>query len=245
MFALIFAAENAPLIQAEINKIDALLAKMNAARNRIGTFETQIAQLEQKNAAMVEIEQSISQLKEKYRGQAAEFERVNGQIRQMVNEIFDNLSSQELNTYQGQLEQVKARTEEMVESIEDFKELSGRLDDIVAMYDNALMDGEAEELISQVEDLENRASDIESLISDIESSPTSDDIDLDAISAPLDDMMLYGEGEFMQLVNYVDLDAFLNVADYYEQDIDECNDLLDQLVSLIDDYEALRDEMFG
>ena len=112
--------QNEALIQAEIAKIGALQAKMAATKTRMETFETQIAQLEKNNAAILEIEQSVSQLQEKYKGQAALFEKFNGQIRQMVNETIDNLTGQQLNTYNDQLVKAKALTDEMVEKLSDF-----------------------------------------------------------------------------------------------------------------------------
>lgn len=130
-------AENEALIQAEIEKIGVLQAKMAAVKARMETFEAQIAQLERNNAAMLEIEQSVGRLQEKYKGQAAEFEKVNGQIRQIVNETFDNLTSRQLNIYEGQLEKVKALTEEMETKIDDFKKLSDKMDDIKSTYEDA------------------------------------------------------------------------------------------------------------
>lgn len=236
-------AENEALIQAEIAKIGALQAKMAAVKARMETFKAQIAQLEQNNAAILEIEQSVSLLQEKYKGQAAEFEKVNGQIRQLVNETFDELTSQQLNIYEGQLEKVKALTEEMVEKIEDFKQLSDKLDEIKDKYDSALSDSEPSELITKVEDLESRSSEIESLMSEFESAPNASDFDIDEISAPLDDMIEMGEDELLLLVT-ANPDDFEELKSYRETAAQDTADLLVKLNDLIAEYESIRDEMF-
>lgn len=236
-------AENAALIQTEINKIGALQTKMAAAKTRAETFKTQIETLEHNNAAMVEIEQNMTRLQEKYKGQAAEFEKVNGKIQQLVNETFDKLTSHQLNIYQGQLERAKALTEEMETKLEDFKQLSDKLDEIKDKYDSALSDSEPSELITKVEDLESRSSEIESLMSEFESAPNASDFDIDEISAPLDDMIEMGEDELLLLVT-ANPDDFEELKSYRETAAQDTADLLVKLNDLIAEYESIRDEMF-
>lgn len=235
--------QNEALIQAEIAKIGALQAKMAAAKTRMNAFETQIAQLEKNNAAILEIEQSVSALQEKYKGQAAEFEKVNGKIRQMVNETIDNLTSQQLNTYNEQLVKAKALTDEMVEKLSDFEELSDRMEAIKNRYDEALNNNEATELPQKVEELESKFSDIESLMSDFESVPTAGDFNLDDISAPLDDMPTWVEDELTQLIA-VDPDAAEEMVELLEGWAQECTELLTKLEDLISEYDQIRSEMF-
>lgn len=235
--------ENAALIQTEINKIGALQTKMAAAKTRAETFKTQIETLEHNNAAMVEIEQNMTRLQEKYKGQAAEFEKVNGKIRQLVNETFDKLTSHQLNIYQRQLERAKALTEEMETKLEDFKQLSDKLDEIKDKYDSALSDSEPSELITKVEDLESRSSEIESLMSEFESAPNASDFDIDEISAPLDDMIEMGEDELLLLVT-ANPDDFEELKSYRETAAQDTADLLVKLNDLIAEYESIRDEMF-
>ena len=236
-------AENAALIQTEINKIGALQTKMAAAKTRAETFKTQIETLEHNNAAMVEIEQNMTRLQEKYKGQAAEFEKVNGKIRQLVNETFEQLTSHQLNIYQGQLERAKALTEEMETKLEDFKQLSDKLDEIKDKYDSALSDSEPSELITKVEDLESRSSEIESLMSEFESAPNASDFDIDEISAPLDDLIEMGEDELLLLVT-ANPDDFEELKSYRETAAQDTADLLVKLNDLIAEYESIRDEMF-
>lgn len=236
-------AENAALIQTEINKIGALQTKMTTAKARAETFKTQIETLEHNNAAMVEIEQNMTRLQEKYKGQAAEFEKVNGKIQQLVNETFDKLTSHQLNIYQGQLERAKALTEEMETKLEDFKQLSDKLDEIKDKYDSALSDSEPSELITKVEDLESRSSEIESLMSEFESAPNASDFDIDEISAPLDDMIEMGEDELLLLVT-ANPDDFEELKSYRETAAQDTADLLVKLNDLIAEYESIRDEMF-
>lgn len=235
--------ENAALIQTEINKIGALQTKMTTAKARAETFKTQIETLEHNNAAMVEIEQNMTRLQEKYKGQAAEFEKVNGKIQQLVNETFDKLTSHQLNIYQGQLERAKALTEEMETKLEDFKQLSDKLDEIKDKYDSALSDSEPSELITKVEDLESRSSEIESLMSEFESAPNASDFDIDEISAPLDDMIEMGEDELLLLVT-ANPDDFEELKSYRETAAQDTADLLVKLNDLIAEYESIRDEMF-
>lgn len=235
--------ENAALIQTEINKIGALQTKMTRAKARAETFKTQIETLEHNNAAMVEIEQNMTRLQEKYKGQAAEFEKVNGKIQQLVNETFDKLTSHQLNIYQGQLERAKALTEEMETKLEDFKQLSDKLDEIKDKYDSALSDSEPSELITKVEDLESRSSEIESLMSEFESAPNASDFDIDEISAPLDDMIEMGEDELLLLVT-ANPDDFEELKSYRETAAQDTADLLVKLNDLIAEYESIRDEMF-
>lgn len=235
--------ENAALIQTEINKIGALQTKMAAAKTRAETFKTQIETLEHNNAAMIEIEQNMTRLQEKYKGQAAEFEKVNGKIQQLVNETFDKLTSHQLNIYQGQLERAKALTEEMETKLEDFKQLSDKLDEIKDKYDSALSDSEPSELITKVEDLESRSSEIESLMSEFESAPNASDFDIDEISAPLDDMIEMGEDELLLLVT-ANPDDFEELKSYRETAAQDTADLLVKLNDLIAEYESIRDEMF-
>ena len=236
-------AENAAFIQTEINKSGALQTKMAAAKTRAETFKTQIETLEHNNAAMVEIEQNMTRLQEKYKGQAAEFEKVNGKIQQLVNETFDKLTSHQLNIYQGQLERAKALTEEMETKLEDFKQLSDKLDEIKDKYDSALSDSEPSELITKVEDLESRSSEIESLMSEFESAPNASDFDIDEISAPLDDMIEMGEDELLLLVT-ANPDDFEELKSYRETAAQDTADLLVKLNDLIAEYESIRDEMF-
>lgn len=236
-------AENEALIQAEIAKIGALQAKMAAVKARMETFKAQIAQLEQNNAAILEIEQSVSLLQEKYKGQAAEFEKVNGQIRQLVNETFDELTSQQLNIYEGQLEKVKALTEEMVEKIEDFKALADKVDEIKDKYDSALSNNDPSDLIAKVTELETQFSTIESLMSDFENAPSAGDFDIDDISAPLDNMESWDEDELLMLVT-VDIDEFQMLKDGLDEEAQECANLLAKLEELISEYNSIRDEMF-
>ena len=236
-------AENEALIQAEIAKIGALQAKMAAVKARMETFKAQIAQLEQNNAAILEIEQSVSLLQEKYKGQAAEFEKVNGQIRQLVNETFDELTSQQLNIYEGQLEKVKALTEEMETKVDDFKKLADKMDDIKGTYEDALNNSEPSDLIDKVNDLESKSSDIESLMSNFESSPTAGDFNLDDISAPLDDMRHIGEGDLLILAED-NPDEWEMVVDAMQDDMLDCLGILGNLERLIEEYESIRDGMF-
>ncbi len=235
--------QNEALIQAEIAKIGALQAKMAATKTRMETFETQIAQLEKNNAAILEIEQSVSQLQEKYKGQAAQFEKFNGQIRQMVNETIDNLTGQQLNTYNDQLVKAKALTDEMVEKLSDFEELSDRIEAIKSKYDEALNNNEATELPQKVEELESKFSDIENLMSDFENVPTAGDFNLDDISAPLDDMPTWSEDELTQLIT-VDPDAADDMIELLEGWAQDCAELLVKLEDLISEYNQIRDEMF-
>lgn len=235
--------QNEALIQAEIAKIGALQAKMAATKTRMETFETQIAQLEKNNAAILEIEQSVSQLQEKYKGQAALFEKFNGQIRQMVNETIDNLTGQQLNTYNDQLVKAKALTDEMVEKLSDFEELSDRIEAIKSKYDEALNNNEATELPQKVEELESKFSDIENLMSDFENVPTAGDFNLDDISAPLDDMPTWSEDELTQLIT-VDPDAADDMIELLEGWAQDCAELLIKLEDLISEYNQIRDEIF-
>ena len=236
-------AENAALIQTEINKIGALQTKMAAAKTRAETFKTQIETLEHNNAAINEIEGSVKQLQEKYKGQAAEFERVNGKIRQLVNETFEQLTSHQLNIYQGQLERVKALTEEMESKLEDFKQLSDKLDEIKDKYDNALSDSEPSDLVAKVEELESKSSEIENLMSEFESAPNASDFDIDEISAPLEDMMEIVDEELLLLIT-TNPDDFDELKSYREIVAQECSELLGKLNDLIAEYENIRDEMF-
>ena len=236
-------AENKALIQTEIAKIGTLQTKMAAVKARMETFKTQIAQLEQNNAAMLKIEQSVGRLQEKYKGQAAEFEKVNGQIRKIVNETFDNLTSQQLNKYQGHLEKVKALTEEMETKVDDFKKLADKMDDIKGTYEDALNNSEPSDLIDKVNDLESKSSDIESLMSNFESSPTAGDFNLDDISAPLDDMRHIGEGDLLILAED-NPDEWEMVIDAMQDDMLDCLGILGKLERLIEEYESIRDGMF-
>lgn len=236
--------ENEKLIQAEIGKISALLSKITAAKSRMDSFETQIARLEQNNADIIRIEQSVSLLQEKYKGQAAEFEKVNGQIRKMIDETFDNLSGEQLKTYQGLLDRAKTLTDEMVTKIEDFQALSDRLDDIKGIYDNATADLDPSELVDKVEELSSSASELESILDDIGNLPLADDFDLSEISAPLEDMIPYGAGELLQLVE-IDLKDYELDIEYLDRDSQTCWQLLSKLESLINEYNDIRDNMFG
>ena len=168
---------------------------------------------------------------------------MNGQIRQLVNETFDELTSQQLNIYEGQLERVKALTEEMVEKIEDFKALADKVDEIKDKYDSALSNNDPSDLIAKVTELETQFSTIESLMSDFENAPSAGDFDIDDISAPLDNMESWDEDELLMLVT-VDIDEFQMLKDGLDEEAQECANLLAKLEELISEYNSIRDEMF-
>lgn len=237
--------EKEELIKTEIAKISALQTKMATVKARIETFKTQLEQLEQTNAAMVEIEQSVSSLQEKYKGQAAVFEKVNGQIRKIVNETFEKLTSSQLNIYNEQLAKVKTLTEEMLTKIDDFKELADKFDQIKAKYDNALSDGNAQELIDKVEDLELRFAEVERLMGEFESAPNPNDFDIEDISEPLDNMEEIEEGDLVARISSdVSVEELESLKQSYESEAAECEILLGALDDLINEYNDIRDSMF-
>ena len=237
--------EKEELIKTEIAKISALQTKMATVKARIETFKTQLEQLERTNAAMVEIEQSVSSLQEKYKGQAAVFEKVNGQIRKIVNETFEKLTSSQLNIYNEQLAKVKTLTEEMLTKIDDFKELADKFDQIKAKYDNALSDGNAQELIDKVEDLELRFAEVERLMGEFESAPNPNDFDIEDISEPLDNMEEIEEGDLVARISSdVSVEELESLKQSYESEAAECEILLGALDDLINEYNDIRDSMF-
>jgi len=235
--------DNAALIEAEIAKISTLQTQISNALERLGSFESRISQLEENNAAIIDLEQDLVDLKEKYEGQADQYEQVSEQIRQMVSETIDDLTAEELNTYEEILAQVEEKTEKMLDKLDDFEELTYALEEIRTQYDNALSESEPYELIGKVEELENRASDIENLMSSFNTSPVADDYNLDDITAALESTTVWGEGELLMLVE-VNVSDFSSMKEYLDGIAQECSTLLSRLDSLISEYENLRDNMF-
>ena len=133
----------------------------------------------------------------------------------------------------------------MLTKIDDFKELADKFDQIKAKYDNALSDGNAQELIDKVEDLELRFAEVERLMGEFESAPNPNDFDIEDISEPLDNMEEIEEGDLVARISSdVSVEELESLKQSYESEAAECEILLGALDDLINEYNDIRDSMF-